>query len=166
MACGAPASPGLTIPRGATISVRLYESLDSETSKPGDQFRALLSTPLQQNDTTYVPLDAEAEGVVEESEITVETDPRARISLRLTGLQAPNGEMIQLRTVPVVRESAFTYQSEDIEVTTGLDVDLGRLLGQNSSDQSQNVQSVLNVRIPANSPLVFTLQEDVTFPPP
>jgi len=140
--------------------------LDTESSKAGDPFRASLSRPFQEGLVTYVPLDSEAAGVIEQSGTTVETDSRARMSLRLTGLRLPNGEVIGLATVPVVREGDFEYRAESIEITTGLDVDLDRLLGRGPTEQPDPEHSELRVEIPSGSPLVFTLAEDLLIPAP
>jgi len=154
------------VPRGATIAVRLDETLDSETTQAGDRFRASLSSPFQEGLTTYAPLESEVEGVVEESLVTQETDPRARLSLRLTSLRLPNRSDIALDTVPMVRESGFDYQDETISVTTGLDVNLDYLLGRTSEPKPALSPDTKRVVIPQDSPLVFTLQQDVSLPAP
>jgi hypothetical protein len=166
MSCGGSDQSELIVPRGATISVSLLQPLDSVANNPGDRFQALVSSPLQREGTTYVPLDADAEGIVEEARITVEVDPRARISLRLTGIRIPSGELVALRTLPVIRESGFAYHSQDIEITTGLDVDLEHLLGRSPAEDPETSPSSMRVEIPAGSLLVFTLEEDVSIPAP
>jgi len=166
LSCGGAGTTDLTIPRGANLSVKITETLDTETSKPGDVFHAVISTPLQQGLTTYVPLDAETEGVVEESGITTGTDPRARLTLRLTGLRLPNGGLLDLDTVPLVRESGFDFRIEDIDVTTGLDVDLNRLLGRTPEGAAIEQENDPRAEIPRDSPLVFTLREDIFIPAP
>ncbi|HVJ05043.1 MAG TPA: BON domain-containing protein [Candidatus Saccharimonadales bacterium] len=64
----APAPPPppakITIPDGTELSVRMIDSLDSETSNPGDVFRATLNSPVQVDGRTVIPADADVFGRV------------------------------------------------------------------------------------------------------
>src|SRR6266568_371271 len=63
----APAPPPpakITIPDGTVLSVRMIDSLDSETSNPGDVFRATLNSPVQVDGRTVIPTDADVFGRV------------------------------------------------------------------------------------------------------
>ncbi len=64
----APAPPPppakITVPDGTVLSVRMLDTLDSETSNPGDVFRATLNSPVQVDGRTVIPADADVFGRV------------------------------------------------------------------------------------------------------
>lgn len=165
--CGGENASRYTVPRGATISIAIGESIATDSHKAGDTFSGELISPLREGIVTYVPLESTAEGVVDFSGIVNENPPRARLTLRLTALHAPNGEVIPLETVPVVRESIPELRSDEVTITTGLDVDLSRLLGAElSSEARSSVGGDPRIEIARDSPLVFTLQREISLPVP
>jgi hypothetical protein len=61
----APAPPeNITIPDGTVVAVRMLDTLDSETAKPGDAFRATLNSPVQVDGRVVIPADADVFGRV------------------------------------------------------------------------------------------------------
>lgn len=64
----APAPPQppskITVPDGTVLSIRMLDTLDSETSNSGDAFRATLNSPVQVDGRTVIPADADVFGTV------------------------------------------------------------------------------------------------------
>ena len=162
--CGGSGSSGYTVPRGATLSVRTVDTVASDLNRAGSAFRAAIDVPVREGLVTYIPLQAAVEGVVEQSAILNEDPPKARLTLRLTKLSLPGGAVLPLETRPLVYESKSEVQVEQVTITTGLDVDLDRLLGRTPAGRTR--QPGPRVEIPRNSPLVFTLNEDLLIPAP
>lgn len=165
--CGGESTSRYILPRGATLSIALGESVTTDSHKAGDSFTGELISPLTQGIVTYVPIESAAEGVVDFAGILSEDPPRARLTLRLTALHAPNGEVIPLDTVPVVRESVPELRSDDVTITSGLDVDLARLIGAEvSSEVPSRTDDDPRAEIARDSPLTFTLQREISLPIP
>ena len=60
-----PAPPEkITIPDGTVLAVRMSDTLDSETARPGDAFRATLNSPVQADGRVVIPADADVFGRV------------------------------------------------------------------------------------------------------
>lgn len=61
----APAPPQpITVPDGTVLAVRMLDTLDSETSNPGDAFRATLNSPVPVDGRVVIPADADLFGRV------------------------------------------------------------------------------------------------------
>ncbi|MCP5119511.1 MAG: hypothetical protein GY953_52595 [bacterium] len=158
----------LTVPRGATLSIRTTEAIATNTHDTGDGIQGEIDVPLRRGTTIFVPLLARVEGVV--SSVTIDKQSRNRISLQLTALHLPNGDVVSLETVPLVRQAKSELQTEDITVRTGLDIDIDLLLGnEDESVRRRNqikVEALAQLTIPTNSHLVFTLEKDIIIPAP
>lgn len=59
-----PAPKVLTVPSGTAISVRLVDSINCETTHPGETFRATLDSPLSSNGEIAIPAGYTVEGHV------------------------------------------------------------------------------------------------------
>jgi hypothetical protein len=59
-----PPPPPVTVPAGTTLSVRMLDTLDSESNNTGDTFRATLNSPVVVNGKTVIPADADLYGRV------------------------------------------------------------------------------------------------------
>jgi len=57
-----PPPQKVTIPSGTTLAVRLVDPIDSETSQPGQTFRATLDSPLAIEGETAIPAGYDVEG--------------------------------------------------------------------------------------------------------
>lgn len=53
------AAPGLTIPAGMAITVRMIDSIDSKTTGPGERFRCSVDDPIVVNNQVYVSRNAD-----------------------------------------------------------------------------------------------------------
>jgi len=91
-----PASLPLTVPAGTTFDVELTRGLASNTSSPGDTFRARILGDVRLDGAVAIPAGAEILGVVTEAEGARRIGGHAKLSLELTDLVLPSGS-----TVPV-----------------------------------------------------------------
>jgi len=53
------AAPGLTIPAGMAITVRMIDSIDSKTTGPGERFRCSIDDPIVVSNQVFVSRDAD-----------------------------------------------------------------------------------------------------------
>ena len=157
---------GFTVPRGATLSVRTSSEIASDAVQPGSAFRGEIDLPVRQGLTTYIPLGSRVDGVADESTVLNGDPPRARLTLRLTKLYMPDGKVLPLDTVPLTYESKAEVQVNQVTITTGLDVDLDRLLGRPPKPPDRSREPGPRVEIPRNAPLVFTLSKALPVPAP
>jgi len=61
-----PRPQKVTIPSGTTLAVRLVDTIDSETSQPGQTFHATLDTPLAVEGDVVIPAGYDVEGHIVE----------------------------------------------------------------------------------------------------
>jgi hypothetical protein len=59
-----PAPQKVTVPSGTTLTVRLVDAIDSETSQPGQSFRATLDSPLSTEGEVAIPAGYDVQGHV------------------------------------------------------------------------------------------------------
>ena len=86
----------VTVPAGTRLEVELTRALASNTSSPGDAFRARVSQDVMQDGVVVIPRGSEILGEVIEAVPLKKVGGQARLALKLTDLVLPSG-----RTVPV-----------------------------------------------------------------
>lgn len=163
----APAA-SLTVPVGATISVRMTDTLDSKTNRPGETFRAALDSPVMVNGNVVIPKGAEAIGRVTEIQASGRIRGRAVIAVELTALNF-DGKSIAVRTSSYQEDSAA--RGKQTAKIAGGSTLLGTLVGAVAGVPwigtgvgaaagmvVQTVRGPSQIRIPAESLLLFTLQ--------
>jgi type IV secretory pathway VirB10-like protein len=91
-----PRTVAMTVPAGTRLEVELTRSLASNTSSPGDAFRARVSEDVVQDGLVVIPRGSEILGEVTEAVPLKRVGGQARLALKLTDLVLPSG-----RTVPV-----------------------------------------------------------------
>jgi len=157
-----------TIPAGATISVRVTDTIDSKLNHTGDTFRAAVDAPLMVNGKVVVPQGAEAIGRV--TEITPSGRLRGRpvIGVELTALNF-EGKSVAIRT-SAYQEGGSSRGRQTAKIAGGSTV-LGAIIGAVAGVPwvgtgvgaaagmvVQTVRGPEQVRLPAETLLVFTLQ--------
>jgi hypothetical protein len=107
-----------TFPAETEISVRLVDSISTETNKAGDTFLASLAEPLVMNGVALFAKDTSVSGKI----ISVEEPGRvsgvASISLQLTEIQPRHGSPVALETRPF-SESAKPQKKKDAAIIGG-----------------------------------------------
>jgi hypothetical protein len=126
-----PVSTKYTLPAETTISVRLIDSVSTETNKAGDTFLASLAEPLTVDGVTLFAKDTSVSGKV----LTVEEPGRvkgvASISLQLTEIQPKKGSPLPLETQPF-SETAKAEKKKDAAIIgagTGIGAAIGAIAG-------------------------------------
>jgi hypothetical protein len=180
----APAAQPVVLAEGTAISVRTTSALSSESHKAGDTFVAHLEAPLVAGERVIAAKGARVEGVVAHSSEGGRVKGRAAIAVRLTRLEAADGEMVEISTNPVGREAKSTKKQDAVKVGIGSGVGaaIGAIAGGGkgaaigaASGAGAGTGYVLATRgaaavIPSESVLRFELAGPVTvrasIPPP
>jgi hypothetical protein len=126
-----PVSTKYTLPAETQISVRLIDSVSTETNKAGDTFLASLAEPLTVDGVTLFAKDTSVSGKI----LTVQEPGRvsgvASISLQLTEIQPRKGSPLPLETQPF-SETAKAEKKKDAAIIgagTGIGTAIGAIAG-------------------------------------
>ncbi|MFL6233800.1 MAG: hypothetical protein ACJ76N_11755 [Thermoanaerobaculia bacterium] len=101
-----PRTVAVTVPAGTRLEVELTRTLASNTSSPGDAFRARVSEDVMQDGVVAIPRGSEILGEVTEAVPLKRVGGQARLALKLTDLVLPSG-----KTVPV--EASFIQEGRN-----------------------------------------------------
>ncbi|MBI2816179.1 MAG: hypothetical protein HYX72_04485 [Acidobacteria bacterium] len=157
----------MTIPAGATISVRMTDVLDSKTNRNGETFRATVDAPVMMNGTVVIPKGAEAIGRITDVEPSRRLRGRAMLTVELTALNF-DGKSVAVHTGTFQEGSASrgkqTMKIAGAATAIGTVVGLiggapwiGTGVGAAAGMVVQTVRGPAQIRIPAESLLSFTL---------
>ena len=167
----------VTIPAGTLISVRTIDAIDSTDSLAGDRFQASLEEPLMLEGYVVVPKGAAVLGRLTQAEQSGTFTGRSQLRLELTGIQV-NGKMVPL----VTGEYALTGKSRGASTAKrtaggaalgaiigavadgGQGAAIGAGVGAAAGAGSEIITGGDQVRVPSETLLDFTLQQDVTIP--
>jgi len=167
----------VTIPAGTRISVRTIDSIDSTKNHLGDRFQASLEEPLTVDGNVVVGKGADVYGRLAESKQSGTFAGRSQLKLELTGIVV-NGQ-----TVPVVtREYELTGKSRGASTAKrtvggaavgsiigaiaggGKGAAIGAGVGAGAGAGSEIITKGDQVKVPSETLLDFTLQQDVSIP--
>jgi hypothetical protein len=170
-----PAAGGsFTIPRGTPLSVRLDETVDTRRNRPGDLVHATLSRPLVVGGQTVIPAGTRFAGHVTMADASGRLKGRAHIGVALDSFHL-NGRQYRISTTSVERASAAHKKRNGILIGggAGLGAALGAIAGGGkgaligagagaaAGTAGAAATGKLNVAIPAETPLRFTLRSSV-----
>jgi hypothetical protein len=174
-----PAPSYVTIPAGTRISIRTIDGIDSTKNHVGDRFEATLEEPLTVDGNVVVPKDAEVYGRLAESKKSGTFTGRSELQLELTGMVV-NGQ-----TVPLVTgeyELAGKSRGASTAKRTiggaavgsiigalaggGKGAGIGAAVGGGVGAGSEIITKGDQVKIPSETLLDFTLQQDLSVPRP
>jgi hypothetical protein len=169
----------VTIPVGTQIFVRTIDRIDSNSSRAGDRFEASLEEPLTWEGNAVVGRDALVYGRLTESKESGTFTGKSQLRLELTGIVV-NGKM-----VPVVTgEYEATGKSRGASTAKrtvggaalgaligavadgGQGAAIGAGVGAGAGAGSEIITGGDQVKVPSETLLDFTLQEDVSIPIP
>jgi hypothetical protein len=169
----------VTIPAGTRIAIRTIDSIDSTKNHGGDRFEATLEEPLTVDGNVVVPKDAEVYGRLAESKKSGTFTGRSDLQLELTGMVV-NGQ-----TVPLVTgeyELAGKSRGASTAKRTiggaavgsiigalaggGKGAGIGAAVGGGVGAGSEIITKGDQVKIPSETLLDFTLQQDLSVPRP
>jgi len=101
----APGGLGVTIPADTPITVRMIESVNSETARLGQSYRASLDEPLFANGQQIVPRGADVMTKLVADEQSGKIQGRTALTLALVSITV-NGQTIPITSTDVRTESA------------------------------------------------------------
>ncbi|HVP51424.1 MAG TPA: hypothetical protein VMT05_04905 [Terriglobales bacterium] len=167
----------VTIPAGTRISVRTIDAIDSTKNHVGDRFQASLEEPLTVDGAVVVPKRADVYGRLAESKTSGTFTGRSELRLELTGIVV-NGQ-----AVPVVTgEYELTGKSRGASTAKrtvggaavgsiigaiaggGKGAAIGAGVGGGLGAGSEVITKGDQVKVPSETLLDFTLQQDVSIP--
>lgn len=167
----------LTITAGTRISVRTIDAIDSTKNHVGDRFQASLEQPLTVDGNIVIPKGADVYGRLAESKTSGKFAGRSQLQLELTGIVV-NGQ-----TIPVATgEYELTGKSRGASTAKrtvggaavgsiigaiaggGKGAAIGAGVGAGAGAGSEIITKGDQVKIPSETLLDFTLQQDLSIP--
>jgi hypothetical protein len=165
----------VTIPAGTRITVRTIDAIDSTQNQVGDRFQASLEEPLRVDGNEIVSRDAGVYGRLAESKESRTFTGRSQLRLELTAFVV-NGQ-----TVPIVTgEYKLTGKSRGASTARravggaavgsiigalaggGEGAAIGAGVGAGAGAGSETITNVDQVKLPSETLIEFTLQQDVS----
>ncbi len=172
-----PAS--VTIPAGTQISVRTIDAIDSADSLVGERFQASLAEPLTVEGNVVVARDALVIGRLIQSKESGTFAGRSQLRLELTGI------VVNGKTVPVVTgDYEVTGKSRGASTAKraiggaalgaiigaaadgGEGAAIGAGAGAAAGASSEIITGGDQVKVPSETRIDFTLEQDVSIPTP
>lgn len=169
----------ITIPVGTHISVRTIDGIDSTTNHVGDRFQASLEEPLTVDGNIVVDKGADIYGRLAESKESGTFSGRSQLRLELTGIVV-NGQTVPLVTGDYELTGKSRTASTAKRTVGGAAVGsiigaiagggkgaaIGAGVGGGVGAGSEVVTKGDQVKVPSESLLDFTLQQEVSIPKP
>ena len=168
----------VTIPAGTLIYVRTINAIDSTQNQVGDRFEASLEEPLRVDGLEIVSRDAAVFGRLAESKESGTFAGRSQLRLELMAL------VVKGQTVPIVTgEYELTGKSRGASTAKravggavvgsiigaiaggGEGAAIGAGVGAGAGAGSEIITGGDQVKVPSETLLVFTLQQDVSILP-
>ena len=164
----------LVIPQGATVRVRLDETLDTRHNRSGDPFRATLISPIDVDGVTVIPRGTRFMGFLVESRPSGRFKGTAVLSLSLDSFEL-DGQTYHVRTSRAVRYHGGHKKGNWIEIGGGAGtgaafgiiggppgVLIGAGVGAAAGSTVRAITGRKNVRLPVETALSFTLRAPAT----
>jgi hypothetical protein len=170
----AQASAGLTIPADTRITVRMIDSVDSETARLGQTFRASLDEPLEVNGQLVAPRGADVLTKLVQAQQSGKIEGRTVLTLALANISI-NGQRVDVTSTDVTEQSASrgARSAKVVGGTAALGTIIGALggggkgaaigavSGAAAGGAVQVFTSGQKVKIPSETRLTFRLQNPV-----
>jgi len=167
----------VTIPAGTQIPVRTIDGIDSTKNQVGDRFQASLEEPLMVNGNVVVAKDAYVYGRLAESKPSGTFTGRSELRLELTGIVV-NGQTVPLVTGEYELSGKSRGASTAKRTVGGAAVGgiigaiagggkgaaIGAGVGAGAGAGSEIFTKGDQVKVPSETLLDFTLQQDVSIP--
>jgi hypothetical protein len=168
------ASAGLTIPADTRITVRMIDSVDSETSRLGQTYRASLDEPLTVNGQVVAPRGADVLTKLVQDQKSGKIEGRTVLTLALANISI-NGQRVDVTSTDVTQQSNSqgAKSAKVIGGTAALGTIIGALAGggkgaaigavsgAGAGGAVQVLTSGQKVKIPSETRLTFRLQNPV-----
>lgn len=124
-------SKSVTLPEGTPLVVRTTSTLSSKMQQAGHSFTAHLEEPLVLDGREIVSKGAVVEGLVVGSDKGGRVKGRATLAVQMTKLHVAGGQVVEISTGTIARESRGT-KSEDalkIGIGSGVGAAIGAIAG-------------------------------------
>jgi hypothetical protein len=170
-------SSSITVPSGTRISVRTIDAIDSTQNQVGDRFQASLEEPVFVDGREILAKGADVYGRLTESKTSGQFTGKSQLTLELTGV------VVNGRTIPVsTGEYQLSGKSRGASTAKrtvggaavgsiigaiaggGKGAAIGAGVGGGVGAGSEVVTKGDQVKIPSETLLDFTLQQDLTIP--
>jgi len=166
-----PPPKKLNIDQGTPISVRLIDSIDSETSQVGDPFHATLNAPLSANGVEAIPAGTDITGHIVDVKSAGKFAGQSVVVLQLDSITA-DGNSYSLQTDQYRKEGSSRGKSTGEKVGAGAVVGavlggilgggkgagIGAAAGAGAGGGAQAASKNQKIKLPAETVLNFTLQ--------
>jgi hypothetical protein len=169
-----PQSAGITIPTDTTVKIRMVESVNSDTSRLGQTFRASLDEPVYVNGQEVIPRGADVLTKLVEDQQSGKIEGRTVLTLALSTITV-DGRQVDVTSTDVKTESSSRGQRSAgvIGGATALGAIIGAVAGGGKGAAigagsgavvgtgAEVLTSGQKVRIPSETRLTFRLQSPV-----
>lgn len=161
---------GIEIPAGTQITVRMIDSVDSQTAHVGDTFRASIDEPVYVDNQAVIQRGADVTAKLVEDQQSGKMAGRTVLKLALTSVKV-NGRDVEVTTQDIVRESTSrgARTGKVVGGTAALGAILGGIVGGGRGAAigagagagvgagAQEVSSNQRVKVESETRLIFTL---------
>jgi hypothetical protein len=169
----------ITIPAGTRISVRTIDGIDSTKNHVGDRFKASLEEPLLVNGNVVVPKGADVYGQLAESKASGTFTGKSQLRLELTAILI-NGQSVPVQTGEYELSGKSRGASTAKRTVGGAAIGtiigaiagggkgagIGAGVGAGAGAGSEIITKGDQVKVPSETLLDFTLQQDASIPSP
>jgi hypothetical protein len=175
-----PSAPAVaasgTLPAGTNLVIRMIESVDSETNRVGQTFRASMDQPVMVDGQTVIPRGADAVVKLVDAKDSGKLTGRADLTLSLQSVSI-NGHFVDINTQTINKESAS--QGEKTAKVAGGTAVAGAIIGAIAGGGkgaaigagagaaagagSQVIFGGQRVRVPSETRLTFVLDNAANF---
>ncbi len=170
-----PPPKRVTLPSGTTLAVRLVDTIDSETSQPGQTFHATLDSPLAFEGDVAIPSGFDVEGHIVDVKSAGKFAGQSLLALQLDRISA-GGKYYNLQTDQYRRQgtSRGKNTAEKVGAGAGIGAIIGAIAGGGKGAAigaaaggglGGGVQAATKgqqIRLPSETVLNFTLQAPLT----
>ena len=170
--------PGLTLPRGTRLQVRLNQTINVKHVESGDPFTGIVAQPVMEGDVIAVPAGATATGEILVAHKRGLFKGRSMMALTLTRLEI-NGASYRVDTASVARSkkgkgrrsAAFIGGGAGMGMliggvaTGGVGLLVGGLAGGGAGALGAAFTGNSDLSLPAESVVSFRLQNELTLTP-
>lgn len=170
----APASAGVVIPQGTPLTVRMIDSVDSQTNRLGDTFRASVEDPVVINGQTVLPRGSDVTVRLVDDQQSGKISGKTVLTLAATTVKV-DGRPIDITTGDVQQASGSrgSRSAKVIGGATALGAIIGAVAGGGKGAAigagsgaavgtgAEVATKGQRVKIPSETRLTFTLSNDV-----
>ena len=165
---------GLVVPQGTPLTVRMIDSVDSQTNRMGDNFRASIEDPVVVNGQTVIPRGTDVTVRLVDDKQSGKIEGRTVLTLAITTVNI-NGRPIDVTTGDVQQASGSrgARSAKVIGGATALGAIIGAAAGGGKGAAigagsgaaigtgAEMATKGQRVKVPSESRLTFTLSNDI-----